>query len=84
MPAAVAARKRMPATQPRKAGKRSIGKAKKVKNVSLKRTKGVCTLPLQIFTQPTENGCTAMYTDIGQVVEARWMVKMISPAQTPK
>ena len=29
----------------RKAGKRSVSKAKKVKNVGLKRTKGVCALP---------------------------------------
>jgi len=31
----------LPATAARKAGKRSIGKAKKVKNVALKRTKGI-------------------------------------------
>jgi len=33
----------------RKTGKRSIGKAKKVKNVGLKRTKGVCALTSSIF-----------------------------------
>ena len=32
----------MPAAVARKAGKRSVSKAKKVKNVGLKRTKGVC------------------------------------------
>jgi hypothetical protein len=32
----------MPAAVARKTGKRSVSKAKKVKNVGLKRTKGVC------------------------------------------
>ena len=35
----------MPAAVARKTGKRSVSKAKKVKNVGLKRTKGVCTHP---------------------------------------
>ena len=43
----------------RKAGKRSVSKAKKVKNVGLKRTKGVCALPSVGFPCPARRICWA-------------------------